>query len=357
MTTPRPSESNRAMIAGIDRTVCVAPMMARTDRHFRYLVRLITPRAMLYTEMVTTGALLRGDTRTLLQFHPAEHPVALQVGGSDPVDMARCAREAAARGFDEINVNVGCPSDRVQTGRFGACLMAEPRLVAECVTAMRDAAPLPVSVKTRVGIDDLDRFDDLRNFVDTVASRGCTVFIVHARKAWLKGLSPKENRNVPPLRYDRVYRLKAAFPELEIVLNGGVSSMEQCAEHLKHLDGVMLGREAYRNPYVLAGAGRSLFGENAPPPTRHAVAHRYLAYASEQLAQGVPLNHLTRHMTGLFQGLPGARAWRRHLSEHACRRGAGLEVVETALDLVAPARTGLPDAACPPDADAARNYF
>jgi tRNA-dihydrouridine synthase A len=284
--------------------------------------------------MVTTGAVIHGERRRFLEFHPAEHPLALQLGGSEPKDMARCTALAAEAGFDEVNVNVGCPSDRVQSGRFGACLMAEPGRVAECVSAMRAAAGLPVTVKTRIGIDHRDSFEALLDFVDTVTAAGCKTFIVHARKAWLEGLSPRENRSVPPLRYDLVTRLKQERPGLEIILNGGITSLDEAERHLGAVDGVMLGRAAYRNPYLLAPLDARFFGEHGTPKTRIEVVRAYLAYVEARLDEGVPLARMSRHLVGLFLGQPGARAWRRSLSEQAHRPGAGAEVIEAALDRV-----------------------
>jgi tRNA-dihydrouridine synthase A len=309
-------------------------MMDWTDRHCRYFLRLISRRALLYTEMVPTGAIVHGDRARFLGFHPAERPLALQLGGAEPDDLAVCAEAAAAAGYDEVNLNVGCPSDRVQNARFGACLMAEPALVARCVAAMAAASGLPVTVKTRTGIDERDSYAELKGFIETVALAGCRSFTVHARKAWLEGLSPKQNREVPPLDYDRVYRLKQDFPELAIVLNGGVQSLDEAEAHLARVDGVMIGRAAYQNPYVLAEADRRLFGEDRPPPGREAVVRALLPYAAEQCAEGAPVKSITRHVLGLFNGLPGARAWRRHLSEAAHRPGTGPEVIEEALELV-----------------------
>ena len=315
----------------LDHRVCVAPMMDWTDRHDRYFLRLISRHTRLYTEMVTTGAILHGDRNYLLSYDPAEHPVALQLGGSEPAELARCARIAEEWGYAEVNLNVGCPSDPVQSGRFGACLMAEPELVAEGVAAMRAAVTIPVSVKTRIGIDKRDSYEELVRFVNCIARAGCQVFIIHARKAWLTGLSPKENREIPPLRYDVVHRLKADLPHLEIILNGGLISLEQIARQLTLLDGAMIGRAAYQNPYLLADVDRRFYGATPPPPSRHQVIERFLPYVEAQLARGVPLTAMTRHIFGLFQGLPGARAWRRHLSEQAYCRGAGVEVIEAAL--------------------------
>ncbi len=313
-------------------------MMDWTDRYDRFFLRLITRRALLYTEMVTANAVMHGDRERLLGFDPAEHPVAAQLGGSEPAQLAEAARIAADFGYDEINLNVGCPSDRVQTGRFGACLMAEPALVTDCVGAMRAAVGVPVTVKCRIGIDDQDAEEDLGRFVETVSSAGCDTFIVHARKAWLQGLSPKENREIPPLDYDRVYRLKAARPDLTIVINGGITSLDASEDHLTRVDGVMLGRAAYQNPYLLADVDRRFYGDSCTPPTRTEVVDGLLPYIERRMAEGVPLNHITRHILGLYQGVPGARAWRRHLSENAHRPGADARIVEQAAALVGEAR-------------------
>lgn len=311
----------------VARRLSLAPMLDWTDRHFRYFLRLITRHTLLYTEMVTTGALLHGDRERFLRFDPSEHPVALQLGGSDPVDMGRCARMAAEWGYDEINMNVGCPSDRVQNGRFGACLMAEPALVADCVRAMKDQVAVPVTVKTRIGIDDRDSYGELVDFVGGVRDAGCDALIVHARKAWLKGLSPRENRDVPPLRHEVVLQLARDFPDLSICINGGVKTLDQALSFLDGLDGVMIGREAYHNPWIFAAADHLVYGDERPPPTRRQVLDAFLPYAERQLAAGVPLNAMSRHLLGLFQGQPGARAWRRRISEQAHRPGAGLEVL------------------------------
>ena len=311
--------------------VSVAPMMDWTDRHCRYFLRLISRRTLLYTEMLTTGALLQGDRDYLLGFHADEKPLALQLGGSEPAALASCARFAEQAGFDEINLNVGCPSDRVQSGRFGACLMVEPALVADCVAAMCSAVNLPVTVKTRLGIDHHDSYELLAGLVAQLQGAGVAAVIIHARKAWLQGLSPKQNRDVPPLDYSRVYRLKEDFPDLTVHLNGGVTSLDQVEEHLRHVDGVMVGREAYHNPYLLADVDRRFYGQASTAPDRHAVAEQFMTYAETQLGQGVRLQQMTRHILGLFNGMPGARAWRRTLSEQAHRPGAGVEVIECAL--------------------------
>jgi tRNA-dihydrouridine synthase A len=326
-------------MTAIDRRISVAPMMDWTDRHDRYFLRLISRRVLLYSEMVPVGAIVHGDRRRFLAFHPAEHPVALQLGGAEPDDLACAAEAGAAFGYDEINLNVGCPSPRVQKASFGAALMAEPRRVAEGFAAMRRAVALPLTVKTRTGIDDLDSYDHLRRFVETVAAAGCTTFIIHARKAWLSGLSPKQNREVPPLDYPRVYRLKEDYPELAIVINGGIADLDGVQRHLGRVDGAMLGRAAYQNPYILAEADRRFFAACEEPPSRQEVARAFIPYAEMRLAEGVPLKSMTRHILGLFNGLPGARAWRRTLSEavgQANRVGErpAREVIEEALAAV-----------------------
>ena len=313
---------------------CIAPMMDWSDRHCRFFWRLLTRRARLYTEMVTTGALLPGDRARFLDFNPEEHPVALQLGGSDPAELARCAQLAESWGYDEVNLNCGCPSDRVQSGMFGACLMAEPQRVSDCVAAMRQACSIPVTVKHRIGIDEMESFEEMLDFVDRVAAGGCEVFIVHARKAWLQGLSPKENREIPPLHYDWVHRLKRERPQLTVVINGGITSVDACREQLAHVDGVMIGREAYHNPFMLAEVDGALFGDSAPPPTRSGVAAALLPYVRRELDAGTQLHHITRHVLGLYHGIPGARRFRRHLSEHAYQQGAGLSVLEDAIALV-----------------------
>ncbi|MDD5227228.1 MAG: tRNA dihydrouridine(20/20a) synthase DusA [Methylococcales bacterium] len=312
---------------------CVAPMLDWTDQHCRYFHRLLSKNALLYTEMVTTGALIHGNTQRFLQFNQEEHPVALQLGGSNPRDLAICTRMAEETGYDEVNLNVGCPSDRVQNGRFGACLMAEPQLVGDCVAAMQANVKIPVTVKSRIGIDDRDSYEELTQFIDTVAQAGCNTFIVHARKAWLKGLSPKENREVPPLRYDVVFQLKKYFPQLEIVINGGITTLEQSTELLKHVDGVMLGREVYQNPYLLAEVDRLLFGDDAAIKSREQVIVELLPYIQKKLASEVRLNSVTRHILGLFHGEYGARLWRRYLSENACMSYSNEKVLLDALEL------------------------
>jgi tRNA-dihydrouridine synthase A len=312
---------------------CVAPMMDWTDRHCRFFHRQLTKRARLYTEMVSSAAIMHGDRQKLLGFHPIEHPVALQLGGSDPAELARASEIGLSFGYDEINLNCGCPSDRVQSGRFGACLMAEPELVAACISAMRGAVgEVPVTVKCRIGIDDQDSEADLVRFIERVAAGGCKTFIVHARKAWLQGLSPKENREVPPLDYDRVHRLKAAFPELTIVINGGISTLGEAAAHLESVDGVMLGRAAYKSPAILGDVDRSLLREDRLPPLAHAVLEGMLDYVAAELERGTRLSSVTRHMTGLLNGRPGARLFRRLLTEESVKPGAGLDVLKAAIE-------------------------
>lgn len=311
----------------INRKLCIAPMLDWTDRYCRYFLRLISRHTLLYTEMVTTGAIIHGDRERFLKFDESEHPVALQLGGSDPAELAKCAKLGEQWGYDEINLNVGCPSDRVQSGRFGACLMATPKLVAECVAAMKEAAPIDVTVKHRIGIDDRDSYDELCEFVGTSAEAGSHTFIVHARKAWLQGLSPKENREIPPLNYETVYRLKPDFPDLEIVINGGILTLNQAEAHLEHVDGVMIGREAYHNPWILVEADRRLYGDDHPLPTRHEIIERLIPFVEQEQAAGTPISRITRHILGLFNGQPGARAWRRHISENAHRKGANYSVI------------------------------
>jgi len=310
-------------------------MMDWTDRHCRFFHRLLSRQARLYTEMVTAGAVLRGDRQRLIGFSPAEHPVALQLAGSDPEALAEAAVLGEAFGYDEINLNVGCPSQRVQEGRFGACLMAEPELVARCVAAMQHRLSVPVTVKCRIGIDEQDSERDLDRFISIVADAGCSSFIVHARKAWLKGLSPKQNRELPPLDYARVWGLKAAHGKLEIVVNGGIDSLAAAQAHLEKVDGVALGRAAYQNPYLLAQVDRQLFGATEPPPTRRAVLEALVPYVEAHLSKGGRLNNVVRHILGLYHGQPNARAFRRHLSQHAPRPGAGIEVLIESMALMA----------------------
>lgn len=312
----------------------IAPMMDWSDHNCRYFWRLLTKQALLYTEMVTTGALIHGDRKRFLHFNREEHPVALQLGGSDPKDLARCARWAQEWGYDEVNINCGCPSDRVQSGMFGACLMGKPNLVADCVKAMMDSCDIPVTVKHRIGIDHMESYEQLLAFIEPVAAAGCSVFIVHARKAWLQGLSPKENREIPPLNYPWVYQLKKDFPHLTIVVNGGIQTIEECQDHLEHVDGVMLGREAYQNPWMLAQVDEALFGMDSPLKSRDDVILKLLPFAEQHLAQGGQLNHITRHILGLYQGIPGARKFRRHLSENAYKKEAGIRILAEAYALV-----------------------
>lgn len=312
------------------RPLSIAPMLDWTDRHFRFFARLISRHTWLYSEMVTTGALLYGDTERFLRFDPAEHPLALQLGGSDPRELAQCARLGADWGYDEINLNLGCPSDRVQNGRFGACLMAEPELVAECVAAIKAAVSIPVTVKTRIGIDERDSYEELAAFTRKLIAAGCDLLILHARKAWLQGLSPRENREIPPLRYDMAERLKQDFPDLPLVLNGGIITLEQAHHWCQRVDGVMIGREAYQNPWRLAAADQLLFYDPHPVPTRHQVLNRFYPYVERCLQEGVPLHRLSRHLLGLFNGCPGAKYWRRLLSEQAHQPGAGVNLLRQA---------------------------
>ncbi|HEY0198162.1 MAG TPA: tRNA dihydrouridine(20/20a) synthase DusA [Rhodanobacter sp.] len=314
--------------------LCVAPMMDWTDRHCRYFHRLLSSRARLYTEMVTSAALVRGKQLRLLEHSQQEHPLALQLGGSDPRELAQAARLGAQAGYDEINLNVGCPSDRVQSGRFGACLMREPALVGDCVKAMRDALadsgrPVPVTVKCRIGVDDQDDYNALQHFTETMLEAGVGILAVHARKAWLQGLSPKENREIPPLDYGRVYRLKREFPQLVVVINGGITTVDDVRAHLAQVDGVMLGRAAYHDPYLLAQIEAALYGE--PLPQREDVLRHMRPYVEAELARGTALKHISRHLLGLYQGEPGARAFRRTISEGSHLPGAGWALIERAM--------------------------
>jgi tRNA-dihydrouridine synthase A len=312
----------------------VAPMLDWTDRDYRYFLRLISKHSLLYTEMVTTGALIYGQRERFLAHDASEYPLALQLGGSDPKTLAACARFGQDAGYSEINLNVGCPSDRVQSGSFGACLMADPKLVAEGVAAMQAEVTIPVTVKTRLGIDEHDSYEFVYDFIQQVSAAGCDMFIMHARKAWLQGLSPKENRDVPPLEYDRVYQLKRDFPQLHIDINGGIKTLEQATLQLEQVDGVMMGRAAYHDPYLLAQADSQIFADDHPIPSRHEVIRQMLPYIEQRMTEGRPLKSITRHLLGLFQGQVGARAWRRHLSENAHLKGADITVLETALSLV-----------------------
>ncbi len=315
------------LIPMLDRRLCIAPMLDWTDRYCRYFLRLISRHVVLYTEMVTTGAIIHGDRERFLKFDKFEHPVALQLGGSDPADLAQCAKLGEEWGYDEINLNVGCPSDRVQSGRFGACLMATPELVAECVDAMKQSVSIEVTVKHRIGIDDRDSYGELCDFIGASSEAGCRTFIVHARKAWLQGLSPKENREIPPLSYETVYRLKQDFPALEIIINGGITTLDQSKVHLEHVDGVMIGREAYNNPWMLAEADQQIYGDDHPIPTRHEIVEQLIPFIEQEQSAGTPVNRVSRHILGLFNGQPGARAWRRHISENAHRKGADSSVI------------------------------
>ncbi|WP_082806456.1 tRNA dihydrouridine(20/20a) synthase DusA [Aquipseudomonas alcaligenes] len=319
----------------VNRRFSVAPMMDWTDRHCRFFLRQLSSRALLYTEMVTTGALLHGDTQRFLRYHDCEHPLALQLGGSNPADLAACARLAQAHGYDEVNLNVGCPSDRVQNNMIGACLMGHPQLVADCVRAMRDAVDIPVTVKHRIGINGRDSYAELCEFVGTVREAGCTSFTVHARIAILEGLSPKENREIPPLRYQVAAQLKQDFPDLEIILNGGIKTLEECQQHLQTFDGVMLGREAYHNPYLLAQVDQQLFGLDRPVISRAEALTRMRPYIERHLAEGGAMHHITRHVLGLAQGFPGARRFRQLLSVDVHKTSDPLALLDKAIDLLA----------------------
>jgi len=334
MTVAASAHATPAHASVVGYPVSIAPMMDRTDRHYRYFMRQITQRTLLYTEMVTAQAIKHGDRDRLLGFSPAEKPLVLQVGGDDPTLLAECARIAENFGYDEINLNVGCPSDRVQSGNFGACLMAQPELVAECVAAMMAATHIPVSVKHRIGVDDRDSYEAMAQFVATVAATGCQRFTVHARKAWLQGLSPKENRNVPPLRYADVYRLKRDFPQLWIEINGGIKTLGQTQTHLEQVDAVMIGRAAYDTPYLFAEVDRQFLGSTEAVPTRSQVVHAMLPYVDHWTAQGLKLNSITRHMLMLFHGQPGSRSWRRLITENACLPDADSQVLKIALAAV-----------------------
>lgn len=323
-----------------DHIISIAPMLDWTDRHYRYFMRLITRKTVLYTEMVTTGAILRGDCDRHLFFNKEEQPLALQLGGSDPQQLLQCSKIAEDYGYNEVNLNVGCPSDRVQSGRFGACLMKEPELVAECVASMKRAVAIPVTVKSRIGVDELDSYQALYNFVKTVSQAGCELFILHARKAWLQGLSPKENREIPELKYEVVHQIKRDFPELKIVINGGINSLEQAEAQLGKVDGVMIGREAYQNPWIFSQVDSLFYGGTDPLSVPHQLIEDLIPYIESELSKGSPLHSMTRHFLGLFHGMPGARKWRRHLSENAVKRGAGVETLITAASFVANRENG-----------------
>jgi len=309
-------------------------MIDVTDRHYRYLARLLSQHALLYTEMITTGAILNGDQDYLLSYTDQEHPLALQLGGSNVGQLAQCARIGESYGYDEINLNVGCPSDKVQNNMIGACLMGHPKLVTECMQAMIEAVTIPVTIKHRIGIDDIDNYDVLAEFVEQVSSSGCDTFIVHARNAILKGLSPKQNREIPPLQYDKVYRLKADFPDLEIIINGGINNLADCHQHLTQVDGVMLGRAANHNSALLTQVDQQFFGCNLPMPERHQAALTYFAYMQQQHEKGTSLHHMSGHIMGLFQGIPGARALRRHISDNIHGSNANIQVMYDALTLI-----------------------
>ena len=318
----------------IQHRFCVAPMMEWTDRHCRYFLRLFSQHTLLYTEMITTGALLHGDAERFLRFNQEEQPVALQVGGSDPRELALAAQMGEQAGYSEINFNAGCPSDRVQRGKIGACLMAEPNLVADCMSAMMETVSIPVTIKCRTGINDLDSLEHLTHFVETIAQAGCRCFIIHARIAVLEGLSPKQNRDVPPLNYERVFAIKKQFPELEIIINGGIRNLEETRGMLDKVDGVMIGREAYQNPGLLSRVDRELFGSQSPEISQKEVLAQFTNYVSKELDQGTALKHMTRHILGLFQGQPGAKQFRRYISEHAHKADADIRILEAAGKLI-----------------------
>lgn len=315
----------------LDRRFCVAPMLDWTDRHCRYFHRILSHHAVLYTEMVTTGAILHGDQNRFLQFNEQEHPLALQLGGSNQKDLIECSKIAQDFGYDEINLNVGCPSDRVQNGQFGACLMADPKLVADCISSMQSAITIPVTIKHRIGIDDMDSYEQLHRFVNTVQKTGCSTFIVHARKAILAGLSPKQNREVPPLKYSSVYQLKKDFPHLQIIINGGIKTLDEAKTHLQHVDGVMIGREAYQNPYMLAEVDQQIYNEDKTVISREQVMEKLHDYCKLSLDEGNQLKWITRHILGLYQGKRGAKVFRRYLSENAYKSDADIKTLEQAI--------------------------
>ena len=315
--------------------LCIAPMMEWTDRHYRYLVRLMTQHTYLYTEMVTSGALIHGDRDRFLKFNSCEHPIALQLGGSDPGEMAQSAKWGESAGYDEININVGCPSDRVQAGRFGVCLMREPKQVALCINAMREQVDIPVTVKCRIGVDDDDSYEFLTEFVDAITNAGCETLIVHARKAWLKGLNPKQNREIPELNYQRVYKLKADYPALNIIINGGIDSIQQAKRHLKFVDGAMIGRQAYKHPEFLLKVDAELYGQcPSQQIDMNEVILKYAKYVDANIKKGTPLKSMTKHILNVYQGIPGAKHWRRHLSENMHKPGAGVDLIHQGLELV-----------------------
>lgn len=316
------------------RRFCIAPMLDWTDRFYRRFARELSQQTWLYTEMVNTGAIIHGDKMRHLRFDPAENPLALQLGGSEPSDLAKCAKIAEEWGYNEVNLNVGCPSERVQSGSFGACLMLEPNLVAEGVKAMRDACDIEVTVKHRIGIDKMEDYSFVRDFVGTVAQAGCNTFIVHARNAILKGLSPKENRDIPPLKYDYAYQLKRDFPQLEIIINGGITTLADCQTHLQHVDGVMLGREAYHNPWILSEVDAAIYGTPHIEKTRRVAMDNLRGFVERELTAGTPIRYVARHILGLYQGVPGARHWRRMLSDAALLKNADWRLIEEALNIV-----------------------
>lgn len=322
-------------MSSINRRISIAPMLDCTDRHERYFLRLFSRNVLLYSEMITAPAIINGDQNYLLGFDESEHPVAVQLGGSDPKALAECARICTDYGYDEINLNVGCPSDRVKSGAFGACLMLSPQLVAECVSAMKQVTHLPVTVKHRTGIDDKDSWDELVCFTRTQIEAGVDALIIHARKAWLSGLSPKQNREIPPLQYDWVYELKRLFPETEMIINGGIKTVQECQQHLQKIDGVMLGREPYANPYMLVTLDRDIFGDNTEKlPDRIELLQRFYPYIEKHMGQGMPFSKIIRHIMGLFHGQPNGKLWRRYLSENAYKPGAGINVIEQACGLI-----------------------
>ncbi|MCP4075897.1 MAG: tRNA dihydrouridine(20/20a) synthase DusA [Gammaproteobacteria bacterium] len=321
-------------MTSLNRRFCIAPMLDCTDRHDRYFMRLLSKNILLYSEMITTSAIVHGDRDYLLGFDETEHPVAVQLGGSDPQVLSEAAKICEDYGYDEINLNVGCPSDRVQSGAFGACLMAQPELVAECVIAMKSSTSLPVTVKHRTGIDDRDSWDELVKFTRLQVDAGVDALIIHARKAWLKGLSPKQNREIPPLQYDWVYKLKQMFSDTEMIINGGIKTLSQCQQHLQYMDGVMLGREPYANPYMLANVDAELFGDSTEAIDRLQVLQQFYPYIEQQTGKGMKLSHVIRHIIGLFHGQPNGRLWRRYLSENSFKKGAGIEVIQQAAKLV-----------------------
>ncbi len=315
--------------------LCIAPMMEWTDRHYRYLVRLMTKHTYLYTEMVTSGALIHGDRDRFLAFNECEHPIALQLGGSEPKDMAQSAKWGESAGYDEININVGCPSDRVQAGRFGVCLMREPKQVATCIRAMREHVSIPITVKCRIGVDDDDSYEFLTEFVDSITAAGCETLIVHARKAWLKGLNPKQNREIPELDYQRVYNLKKDYPDLNIIINGGIESIQQVKTHLQFVDGAMIGRQAYKHPEFLLKVDRELYGQcSSQQADMNEIVLKYAEYVEANIINGTPLKSMTKHILNVYQGIPGAKLWRRHLSENMHKPGVGADLIHQSLEFV-----------------------